>query len=262
MLQSYSRYESDAVAAVYLEAEWSDMLFSSNPGVSGLPFDPMTTRAAPSFYKKIADIAALSCRDLLLNPRHICDVGSATGRTIYELIQRFDSIREAIAVEPALLLHQWSRRLLVDPPSHLNIPVVDAWNSPNEKVVNGSVIARPRQLEFVTFLNSPIERLDQSVRNLDLIVCCNLLDRHPEPHNLVDMLWSRLRPGGLLVLASPLEFGIETADIPRKAVTDIGAFLTESYWRVLSVSEELYDLRLYSRKWVRYVSQVVVTTRR
>jgi SAM-dependent methyltransferase len=262
MLQSSSRYENEAVAAVYLEAEWSDMLFHPNKVQTVGPFDPMRQHATPSFYLRIANITVLACKEHSISPHRICDVGSATGRTIYELTRQLDCVTTAIALEPSQLLHNWSHRLLAGPPSILEVPTIGEWNSPGKQVLDTSLIARFRNLDKIQFLNRTLEQLTESTADFDLIVCCNLLDRHPSPRGLVNAIHQKLRPGGLLVLSSPLEFGIDVSDTFTDIGSNVRTFLPDSSWEIVSTSEEFYDLRLYLRKWVRYVSQVVISIRR
>ena len=262
MLQSSSRYETEAVAAVYLEAEWSDMLLGRSENCKVSPLDQILQRATPSFYLRIVTIALMACKEHSIQPNRICDVGSATGRTIYELTRQLDGVTVAIALEPSHLLHSWAIRLLVDHPSNLAIPTVGAWNSPGRMAVSGSSIERFQNLEKIQFLNCTLEQFPEPSADFDLIVCCNLLDRHPSPSTLVTAIHKKLRPGGLLILSSPLEFGVDVSDSFTEIGSTVQSFLPEASWSIVSASEELYDLRLYLRKWVRYVSQVVVAVRR
>lgn len=262
MPQPSSRYETEALAAVYLEAEWSDMLFGRSESCKASPLDQILKRATPSFYLRIATISLIACKERSIQPNRICDVGSATGRTIYELTRQLDEVTAAIALEPSHLLHSWANRLLVEHPSNLAIPTVGDWNSPGSQLVSSSLVERFRNLERIQFLNCTLEQLPEPTADFDLIVCCNLLDRHPSPSALVSAIHKKLRPGGLLVLSSPLEFGVDVSDNFTDIGSTVQSFLPESSWSVVSTSEELYDLRLYIRKWVRYVSQVVVAIRR
>ena len=61
MLQSSSRYGTEAVAAVYLEAEWSDMLLGRSGDCKVSPLDQILQRATPSFYLRIAAISLIAC---------------------------------------------------------------------------------------------------------------------------------------------------------------------------------------------------------
>lgn len=93
----------------------------------------------------------------------------------------------------------------------------------------------------------------------DLMVSCNVIDRHKEPHGFVERLSRFVRPGGLLVLATPFDFKVEFTPDKSNWVRDIRELLPEG-WEPMADGEAAYTHRFHSYSYPAYVCQVLAAS--
>ncbi|NNM51019.1 MAG: 5-histidylcysteine sulfoxide synthase [Pseudomonadales bacterium] len=174
-----SRYESDQLAAQYLELHYGDRYW----GVDNFP-------------KAVADKAL---RAMAGRPCHSAlDVGCATGRTTLELAKKFDHVTgvdfSARFIDLAVQLMQ---------EGSLHYTLVDE----GELVTYRDVILERMELiglqHKVSFVQGDACNLKPILTGYDLIVAANLIDRLYQPALFLRDLHDRLVPGGILLLTSP-----------------------------------------------------------
>lgn len=255
------RYAQESSQAAFLEAEWSDYLLGQDADPTA-PIDPLGRRAGPGFYQTVGQLTRdwSSAHDG--SPRRYCDVGGSTGRAVYELAGRIDSLEELVLVEPSLSLAHWAEQLLREPAGIDWIPVIH-----DSQGVSWARVHRRPENRFPEKKNLFIYPVDSdSVPRppdyFDLITCLNVVDRVAAPSSLVRALHRLLSPGGLLVLSSPLEFDEQFTPERERWITDLRDLLDDSAWISVDSTDVLYDFRLYRRGWIRYSSQVVCARKR
>lgn len=243
--------------ASYLEAEWSDCLFENSTRQSRAGWDPLTDQAQPRFYQQIGKLAVDCVKKVQTNPKRYCDVGGATGRTLYEINRQLPELTELMLVEPSPLFCQWAERLLCSSEELDWIPTVRY----REKCSYEKVVKRPQPInkdKEVTIHQVIVDDVPRPPEYFDLITCLNVADRHQNPLSLVNTLGNLLQPNGLLILSSPLEFEEKYTPDKEKWVRDLNVLFSEQEWTSVAEENFLYDLRFTFREWYRYNSQVVV----
>ena len=123
---------------------------------------------------------------------------------------------------------------------------LDFWAS----VTDG---ARMDAVELVECRARDVPRADSY---FDLVTCLNVVDRHPKPAMLVEILRSLLRPGGFLCLASPLDWRPDHTN-EEHWIEDVEVFLDRAVWEVTSRVNLEYCFRAGLRRTTSFVSQVV-----
>jgi hypothetical protein len=103
---SAGRYASLEYQAIYLRAEWADILFpGAHPDVPETPAlepDPLIGTGRPGhFYQRVAAITAAWASGLGLEAQRACDVGGSTGRLLFEFAKRLPDMTELVLAEPS-----------------------------------------------------------------------------------------------------------------------------------------------------------------
>ena len=257
---STERYAADWTLGMYLHAEWADLLtpdrehLPSTPGTPpGSPGLPAELARTSTFYQDVAGLVAGWIEQEQLRVRHLCDVGAGTGRTVYELAARLRQAPAFTLVEPSRRFAAWSRRLLSGVEPGLQLPVPAGAGAPRTVVTTGRTTGLARPVEILT---THADDVATTGRTFDVVTSLNVLDRVPDPGALVRSLARLVRPGGLLVVASPLDF--ETHYTPKDQwVDDIRTLLDGLECDVLATVDVPYTFLQHSRRFNWFLSQVV-----
>jgi 5-histidylcysteine sulfoxide synthase/putative 4-mercaptohistidine N1-methyltranferase len=127
------------------------------------------------------------------------DIGCAAGRSAFELARHFDHV-DAV---------DFSARL-IGAPTNLQKTGTQRYTMPEE----GELVSyRTVQLSHfegydklkgkINFAQGDACNLADKYTDYDLVYASNLIDRLYDPKSFLDVIKARIRPGGLLVLASP-----------------------------------------------------------
>jgi 2-polyprenyl-3-methyl-5-hydroxy-6-metoxy-1,4-benzoquinol methylase len=96
----------------------------------------------------------------------------------------------------------------------------------------------------------------------DVVTCANVLDRVDDPGALVNDLRHLVRPGGLLVVSSPMHFDEHYTSRDRW-IGDVREVLDSADWSVgdrdIDIRYELWQTR---RRIISYLSQVIGAVRK
>jgi 2-polyprenyl-3-methyl-5-hydroxy-6-metoxy-1,4-benzoquinol methylase len=91
----------------------------------------------------------------------------------------------------------------------------------------------------------------------DLVTCGNVIDRVPDPSRFVAELARLIRPGGLLVLSSPLDFRPDITP-QRHWLTDLQQLGTGPGWKTTTMTAEMvYPVLRHTRQLRLFHSQVI-----
>lgn len=180
--QSGSMYETDALLAQYAEFHYGDAYFG-----------------VPNFPRTLAEIAAAAfARHGHGQPGRALDLGCATGRSTFELARHFARVEGL----------DFSARFIQAGVQLAETGVI-RYTLPEE---GDLVVYRERRLEDldlaavgsrVSFWQGDACNLKPVFSGYDLILAANLIDRLYAPKRFLSAVHQRLKPGGLLVLASP-----------------------------------------------------------
>lgn len=257
---SKQRYSTTWQQAAYLEAEWSDYILPQRPE-STSEVDPLSGVVRPTFYQEIGRLVSRWVSSMSAPPTKCCDVGGATGRTIYELAQRLDSLSELVLAEPSPELANWASLFLLNPAQLEWVPVVYDWQSCrfDKAMSRPAAIAAPKRVDVCVASSEDVPR---PPAYFHLVTCLNVVDRVPSPTRLVRSLREMLAPGGLLVVSSPLQFDERFTPDRERWVVDLNVLFSEDEWQTVGEASVIYDIRRYRREWIRYSSQVVAKVKR
>lgn len=256
--------ETESQLATYIEAEWSDYLFKDErKGMAPLSKnDPAEEYVDPHFYRAAAKWTSDLAKNIHLSPSRYCDVGGATGRTLFEIYNLLPDISELVLVEPAPHLSTFAKHILLRPEALTEIPVVGNWKRP----FRISALNRPKELNdpsrTVTICDANIENISYPCGYFDIITCFNVIDRHECPKKLIATLYDLLSPLGLLIVASPLEFFEMFTPKREHWVSDLQILFSNGLWESIDEHSFLYDIRQSRRKWIRYNTQIVAQRKR
>jgi SAM-dependent methyltransferase len=179
---------------------------------------------------------------------------------VFELIKTFPNAMEIAGCEPSPEMSELSRNIILQNKKIDSIPVfspikdsitpagIDAELFQQQTKLNSAL--KP-QLVTCTLEQTPFRR-----EYFDLITCLNVVDRHPHPIKLVELLFEFLLPGGMLCLASPLDW--EESSTDKNEWVDSLHELLPVNAQVLQEISIPYSFRSYAREVVTYSSQVIL----
>lgn len=238
--------------ARYLECGWSDVLLPTVECDSSSITDPVS----PQFYKDVADEIVSWIQSLGVQLESFADVGSATGRLIFEIEQRFPKMQRLVAVDSSACLCAWLSQLLNGGNEINQIPVIAGagevrYSMP--KSLPAPIRESQQRLEVVA---ANIDEVADQLTGFQLVCCLNVLDRHPSPRSLMNALDKMLAPGGVLVLASPLDY--DTSALAREdQVGNLNELFAANAWSKLGENNFKYPVRYHERAITTFISQTV-----
>jgi SAM-dependent methyltransferase len=182
------------------------------------------------FHRTVADLVRDCIASIVPSAPRVCDVGGGIGRFLYELSRRGIGDAELVLVEPAGPLCEWAR-LLYGAPFDGQAPMVSAVDTVEWRpVASGNL---PDPIPAVDIREQTAAEVAGCDGRFDLVSCLNVIDRVAEPARLVADLSRLLRPGGVLVLASPFHFRGDPT--PRGMwLRDLREVLPAAHWSVVA----------------------------
>jgi 2-polyprenyl-3-methyl-5-hydroxy-6-metoxy-1,4-benzoquinol methylase len=263
------RYSSLEYQGIYLRNEWGDILFpdlcpdgDQTPAETpALEPDALIGDGRPGhFYQRAAAITAAWAAGLGLTARRVCDVGGSTGRLLHELAERLPGAEELVLAEPSAAFCNWARRLLLGEEFDRWVPMPGPILRADHRRVESARLPKPIPQALVYQVTAP--DVPRPEGYFDVVTCANVLDRVNDPVALADELRYLVRPGGLLVLSSPMHFD-EHYTSRDKWIGDVREVLDPAYWSVddreVDVRYELWQAR---RRIISYLSQVIGAVRK
>jgi SAM-dependent methyltransferase len=238
-------YANSTIIAGHIEAEWSDYFLNS---------DEKDGQISPLFFEDITSYIAHLVKGHDLRIERLGDVGSALGRASYELIRKLDSVKYIANIEPATELHFWAKKILTNRKKIIEIPTI----STIKEVENGFIKKIPFQSnkKKIDFINKYLKDIPKNTK-FDAIICLNVIDRVINPNDLLQELKIFLKPGGLLVLSSPLSFDVRFTPDKSLWIANLNDLFLENEWVHLDDFNIQYNFRRHKREKISYLSQVV-----
>ena len=177
-----SSYETDAMVSMYDEFHYGDEALG-----------------VPNFMKALSDLSIDAHRHHGNGSQaRALDLGCATGRATFELAQVFDKV---IGIDFSARFIQVGLRMAETGSIRYTIPEEGDLVSYHERRLDS--LGLSGAAKKVEFWQGDACNLKDIFTNFDLILAANLIDRLYSPRRFLDVVASRLNPGGLLVLASP-----------------------------------------------------------
>jgi len=177
-----SSYETDALLSQYAEFHYGDSVFG-----------------VPNFPKALADIA-IDANQRLGNGcfKRALDLGCATGRASFELARAFERV---VGIDFSARFIQCGAKLAETGSIRYTLPDEGQLVSYHERRLEALGLADTANR--VEFWQGDACNLKEVHTGFDLILAANLIDRLYSPRRFLDDVGHRVKPGGLLVLASP-----------------------------------------------------------
>ncbi len=257
---SAERYSSSEYLATYLHAEWGDLLFPCTEPIDGgtdiTDEDRGKRDGNPGlFYRHIGCLARAWTSRTPMPCRHICDIGGSTGRMSYELAFHFPGATDRLLIEPSATFCTWARRLLLGDKFDGWIPIPLHIGQTGFRHIDKSNLPTPVHALSVHCVSAA--SIPRPSNYFDLITCLNVVDRVRHPAHLTQTACRLLRPGGMLILASPLHFE-ERFTKRNRWITDLHEILDPRIWAIDGREEEVpYEFKHYRRRFSLYLSQAV-----
>ncbi|WP_374328850.1 5-histidylcysteine sulfoxide synthase [Azonexus sp.] len=180
--QPVSAYETDTMVSQYAEFHYGDAALG-----------------VPNFPQAMARLASDAQR------RHgngqwqrALDLGCATGRASFELARDFAHV---VGIDFSARFIQIGSRLAENGSLRYTLPEEGELVSYHERRLDN--LGLSESAGRVTFWQGDACNLKEGFRDFDLILAANLIDRLYAPRRFLETIAGRLKPGGLLVLASP-----------------------------------------------------------
>ncbi len=105
------------------------------------------------------------------------------------------------------------------------------------------------------------ESVSRPKKYWDILFCLNVIDRHPNPTNLIECLRDLLKNEGILFLASPLDWD-KNFTSSELWVEDTKSYLSDTVWEVVESKDLKYIFHYSTRKIIQYISQVICAKKR
>ena len=262
------RYASLEYQGIYLRNEWGDVLFpdlrhdgdQAAADAEPLKPDELIGDGRPGrFYQRTAAITATWAAGLGITARRVCDVGGSTGRLLHELAKRLPDAEELVLAEPSAVFCTWARRLLLGADFDRWVPMPGPVLRADHRRVEPTCLPKPIPQALVYQVTA--SDVPRPEGYFDVVTCTNVLDRVDDPAAFAGELARLPRPGGLLVIASPMHFDEHYTSRDRW-IGDVHEVLDPVCWRVddreVDVRYEVWQAR---RRIISYLSQVVGAVR-
>jgi len=173
-----SRYESDALASQYAEFHYGEEQF----GVANFP----------------QALARLAIELVGERNGKALDLGCATGRASFELARHFEQVD---GVDFSARLINLGVQLQQQGSLRYTLPDEGELVSYHERDL--ASLGLLDTADRVSFMQGDACNLKPILKDYDLILAANLIDRLYSPRQFLSQVHTRLNPGGLLLIASP-----------------------------------------------------------
>ena len=174
-----SHYETDRLVSEYAEFHYGDEYFG-----------------VPNFPRALARLAIAAMGDK--PARKALDLGCATGRASFELARHFEHVTgidfSARFISLGVRLAEQGR---------LRYTLVDEGELVAYKERSLAQLGLDKVARKVEFFQGDACNLKPVFSDYDLILAANLIDRLYSPQQFLESVHQRLKPGGMLLIASP-----------------------------------------------------------
>jgi SAM-dependent methyltransferase len=227
-----ANYDCPERAAIFVSAEGGDVLTPVN--LNAIPWISQRFGSHPplTLYQQIKQIMA----PYLKEGDRILDVGSATGRLIYELAKSDMEFESITGCEISALLSAYSSAILLGRPQHKTFPCVgeSSWKPENRGISDENLcrIQADCSKSNIAIINDSVDSFAANGGVFDTVFCLNVVDRHTSPKALVESLANLLKRGGTLCVACAFDWARSPAkfDEFRDELSD---FFGQERWTTL-----------------------------
>lgn len=257
MTKRVGSYASQERAAVYLTAEWGDFLIEPNTSLATWIKRAFGTHPTIRFYQQIKELTS----PYLRQESHVLDVGSATGRMIYELACSDVDFASLTGCEMSKLFSDYARAILLGNCVKPEIPTLCDSSykiqTCNFRLSRLNTVQHSCGGKKIRLLNEDVHGLLKKERPFDAVFCLNVLDRHPSPQKLVADLTHLVSSSGILCVACSFDWDLSPAR-KRDRRDDLVDFFPAKHWDTLRNEDLDYVVIGSGRQAYVYRAQVAV----
>jgi len=242
-------YETDDSVAQYCDAHFGPDKF-----------------CVPNFPAQLVKISLQSMADR--SKERALDLGCAVGRASFELAKHFDVVT---GIDFSARFIRIAHQLQVKGVTHYQLPEEGEIVSFHE--VRLSDLGLADHAGKIEFLQGDAHNLKPQFTDYDLVLAANLLDRLYDPAQFLSNIHVRVRPGGLLIIASPYtwleeftkkENWIGGIRIAGEAFSTLDGLKEKlgSHFRLLEKPRDIeFVIRETARKFQHTISQLTIWER-
>jgi len=250
-------YLNERTLAGYVEKDWFDHILRDNsrkPTFTFAPFDPKTLCC--DHHERMAEFLAEALKKCEVHPKRMLEVGSSQGRTFYEICKKIKSMEFATLVEPSLNLYSIFSKIFYGE-DLARISILKGNLEQDEVVLNTIPIKEACSRVTVEHLNKRFQDLESFPGKFDLTICANVIDQCTDHLQLVELLKKSTAPDGVLLLSCTYQWNDKYIGNAPELVRDINQ-LFDSSWTFISETNLPFQVRVYERYWMTFLSHVVV----
>lgn len=249
--------------ASYFEKEWFDHVSKSDTKLS-FAFPAFGKEFLYSDYnEKLIQFLKFELQKVNVKPRHLLEIGSALGRTYFEICKNIPSIKTATLVEPSQNLFKTFKKIFESNASEL-YPVLIGNKELSEVSFNTQDIQKDCSSVDYTLINLPFTDLSEDLPKSELVICSNVIDQCDNPFKLIEFLKSKVSDSGILALSCTYQWNekfVGTFDYPNYPIKNINDFFTDD-WTILNQTDIPFSCRRNERYWVTFLSHVSIFRRK
>lgn len=251
-------YVDDIGLAMFFEIHWMDKIreLGNNAHLESSSRHVNDDFIVTKHFREIADCINTSLTQNDIKPHGLLEVGSALGRTSYEMIVGNKSLEKVTMVEPSKSFIDTCRDLLIEG-KEVDFTYIKSRKEVASFKFDASLIAQDCQNIEFDLINQEFD--DNTVSDqYDLVICLNVLDQCPSPTTIVDALKNRVKPGGVLCLSCTYQWNKKHLLDFSETVDDINVYFSKNQWKRLSQHEHEYKFRFAERYAHVFYSHLVV----
>jgi hypothetical protein len=244
--------------ASYCEKDWFDHVRAQEIDCSHLFKFPVfsSSRLYCPYHETFADLVAASVTKASTIPERMIEVGSALGRTYYELCRRIPSLSEAVLVEPSRNLARTFSEIF-DGAESCELPVLEGNTGTTKIGLRTTGIRKACSRVTRKLLNTPYANIPDEVLPSELVICSNVVDQCERPTALIELLKRKTISGGILALSCTYQWNRKYIRADEPLITNI-TDLFESGWRLIDEADIEFKCRRFERHWTTFLSHVCV----
>jgi len=248
-------YLPDRALHAYLEKDWFDHIERAT-GKTEFTFAPFPAQQLYcDYHEKFVGFLKDELTRANLQPESVLEIGSALGRTFYELAINMKSVRKATLVEPSKNMLSLFNRIF-SWPDDSPLTILKGNVDTAQVKLNTDPIRKAVEGIEVTTLNSPFADLKLGGQKFDLVICSNVIDQCVDPLKLADMLKAHCAPGGVVLLSCTYQWQQKYIGNAGHQIRDINE-LFGSGWKPLGQTNIPFQVRVYERHWLSFLSHAV-----
>ena len=255
-------YVDEKGLAMFFEIQWLDKLreFGNKNVLQSKSKWVCDDFIVTKHFSDVANHINQSLQNHNIKPTSMLEVGSALGRTCYEMIRSNSSIKKVTVVEPSCAFINAFEDILING-KNLDFKYIKSKKEVGSFKFDARPIAKACAKVNFELLNKEFN--NNAVKGYhDMVICLNVLDQCPSPTKIVNALLEKVRPGGVICLSCTYQWNKKHLLDLGEAVDDINCYFNQNKWQRLSEHEHEYKFRFGERYAHVFLAHLVIYQKR